>query len=408
MATLARPSDDGTSLEDPVALEENFSLVLGGPLFQLLCRGRLSNDALGLLHRRIALGVLVAWAPLLVLSALQGGLTGPGLTMSFMNDYGVNLRFLVVVPLLLAAELIVHWRLRPLIEQFRARGLVRPDQDARFARALSSAKRWRNSILAEVILIAFVYVAGTAASVRRYAAFGATTWYTTSGPAGEHLSQAGLWFVFVSLPLFQFLLLRWYFRLFIWARFLWQVSRLDLDLNATHPDKAGGLGFLGASLAAFVPIAAAHGVLVAGMLADRIFYAGAKLVDYKLEIAGLALFLVVLFAGPLTVFGPMLARVKRSGLRQYGALGQDYVRDFRAKWMAGSAPSDEPLIGTGDIQSLADLGNSYAVAEQMRFFPISRSALLVFVVAFLVPILPLVLTIVPAEQLIDKLVGMVL
>jgi hypothetical protein len=100
--------------------------------------------------------------------------------------------------------------------------------------------------------------------------------------------------------------------------------------------------------------------------------------------------------------------VKRTGLRKYGALGQDYVRDFRAKWLAGAMPADEPLIGTSDIQSLADLGNSYAVAEQMRFVPISRSALLLFVAAFLAPILPLVLTMVPAEKLIDKLIGIVL
>ena len=405
---LARPSGDVPPVGPPPSGGDEFSLVIGGPLFQLLLRGRLSDDALRLVQRRIASAIVIAWAPLVALSGLQGGLIGAGRAMGFLNDASANLRFLVVVPMLLLAELIVHRRIQPLIDQFHMRNLVRPDQEARFARALDRARRWRNSILAEVMLIAFVYAVGTVASVRRYAALSATTWYTTSGPTGEHLSQAGLWFVFLSLPLFQFLLLRWYFRLFIWARFLWQVSRLDLDLEATHPDKAGGLGFLGASLAAFVPVAAAHGVLVAGMLADRVFYGGAKLSDYKLEIAGLAIFLVVLFAGPLTVFGPLLARVKRTGLRKYGGLGQEYVRDFRAKWLSGGKPAEEPLIGTSDIQSLADLGNSYAVAEQMRFVPISRSALLLFVAAFLAPILPLVLTMVPAEKLIDKLIGIVL
>jgi hypothetical protein len=68
----------------------------------------------------------------------------------------------------------------------------------------------------------------------------------------------------------------------------------------------------------------------------------------------------------------------------------------------------EPLVGSGDIQSLADLGNSYAVVQQMRLAPLSRAALLQFVAAILVPVVPLVLTIMSPEKLIGRLVGLVL
>ena len=71
-----------------------------------------------------------------------------------------------------------------------------------------------------------------------------------------------MWYGYVSLPLFQFLLMRWYFRLFIWTRFLWQVSRLDLSLVPTHPDRVGGLGFLANTVYAFPPLAVAHGALL--------------------------------------------------------------------------------------------------------------------------------------------------
>lgn len=384
----------------------DFSLVLGGPLYQLLRRTHLTDDALGLVHRRVLCAILIAWAPMLPLAALQGGLVGTGRAMSFLEDVGFHLRFLVVAPLLIVAELIVHLRLQPIVDQFRGRGLIAPDQAARFADALEEAARWRNSILAELLLLAVVYAAGLLFTWRRYLTLGGGAWFAAPDDGG-HLSWAGLWLVFVSLPLLQFLLLRWYFRLFIWTRFLWRTSRLDLDLNATHPDKAGGLGFLTDCLIAFVPISAAHGVLFAGMLANRIFYAGAKLTDFQLELAGGVVFLILVFAGPLLMFAPLLARVKRRGLLAYGALGQDYVHGFREKWLEGRAPRDEPLIGSGDIQSLADLGNSFASAEQMRFAPIRPMALVYFVAAFLAPLLPLLLTMMSPEKLIGRLVGLV-
>jgi hypothetical protein len=401
-ATPASPTVTATRRPVSLAALPGFSLVLGGPLYQTLRRAHLSDDVLGLVHRRIVAAILLLWAPLVVLSALQGALIGPG-AHAFLRDVGFQLRFLVVVPLLIFAELVVHWRMRPIVEEFRVRGLVRPDQAARFEDAVAEALRWRNSLWAEGALLAIVYGVGLVFTQRRYLALGAGGWYADS--AG--LSLAGLWLVFVSLPLLQFLLLRWYFRLFLWARFLWRVSRLDLDLDVTHPDKAGGLGFLADSLIAFVPVALAHGVLFAGMIADRILFTGAKLTDFQWEVCGGAVLILLLFAGPLTVFSLRLARLKRNGLRRYGALGQTYVREFRAKWLDPDSPPVEPIVGSGDIQSLADLGNSFASAEQMRLAPLRLSATIYFVVAFLAPIAPLLLTIMPAEKLLAQAIGLV-
>jgi hypothetical protein len=83
------------------------------------------------------------------------------------------------------------------------------------------------------------------------------------------------------------------------------------------------------------------------------------------------------------------------------------VREFRDKWLRGGAPPDEPLVGSGDIQSLADLGNSFGNAEQMRFAPITPWLLVAFIVAFLAPILPLLLTMMSVEKLVDQLAGLV-
>jgi hypothetical protein len=382
---------------------DDFSLMLGGPLFQALRRAHCSDNELGLLDRRIILAVLILWAPLAVLSALQGALVGSGRTPPFLADIGFHLRLLLAAPLLIAAELPVHRGLRPVIAQFRARNLVPPGESARLDKALDEAVRWRNSTLAEILLLAVVYAAGVAFTLQRYRALGGDGWYVQPGGG---VSPAGLWLVFVSLPLMQFLLLRWYYRLFIWGKFLWRVSRLDLQLEATHPDRAGGLGFLSESMIAFLPIALAHGLLFAGMIADRILFGGARLPEFKMEIVTGAVLLVLVFAGPLMVFTPRLARVKRAGLRSYGGLGQRYVREFTDKWM-GTAPPDEPLVGSGDIQSLADLGNSFSIAEEMRIAPVRLRTLIYYVLTFLAPMLPLVLTMMSPEKIVDRLVGLV-
>ena len=221
------------------------------------------------------------------------------------------------------------------------------------------------------------------------------------------LSLTGVWYGYVSLPLFQFLLMRWYFRLFIWARFLWQVSRLDLSLVPTHPDRVGGLGFLANTVYAFMPLAVAHGALLAGLLANRIFYLGAALPEFKLEIAVLVVFLLGVVLGPLLVFAPQLAQAKRTGNREYGTLAERYVREFDAKWLRGGAPADESLVGSGDIQSLADLGNSFEVVRTMRIAPVTKEAILQLVAATLAPLVPLALTMMSLEELLKRLIGIV-
>ena len=148
-----------------------------------------------------------------------------------------------------------------------------------------------------------------------------------------HLTPAGYWYAFVSIPIFQFILLRWYLRLLIWFRFLWQVSRLNLRLTSTHPDRAGGLAFLGKSAYAFAPILFAQGALLAGLIANRILYEGESLLSFKMEAASLVGFFVLFILGPLVMFTPQLSRAKRRGLGEYGLLASRYVQGFEEKWV---------------------------------------------------------------------------
>ncbi len=396
----SRPAATVELLHDP----QDFSFVLGGPLFQLLRRFHLSDDDLMLVRQRILVISLFAWLPLLVLSALERHAVA-GVPVPFLFDFDVHIRFLVAVPLLIAAEIVVHRRLRPVVKQFLERHLVPETEMGRFDAAVASALRLRNSVRAELLLIAFVYLVGVSIIWRQHLALGTATWYGTPLAGGEGLTLAGMWYGYLSLPLFQFLLCRWYFRIFIWGRFLWQVSRIDLDLAPSHPDRVGGLGFLAGTAGAFLPLATAHGAMAAGALANRIFFLHARLPQFKPEVAIVTCFMLLLVLGPLLLFAPQLAQAKRTGLREFGTLAQRYVREFDAKWLRGGAPANEPLIGAADIQSLADLGNSFEVVQSMRTVPVTRQAVVQVVAATLVPILPLALTMMPLDELLRKLVG---
>jgi hypothetical protein len=114
----------------------------------------------------------------------------------------------------------------------------------------------------------------------------------------------------------------------------------------------------------------------------------------------------VLVFGPLFLFAVQLSRAKRKGLAEYGSLASQYVRDFDAKWLRGTAPAGEPLVGSADIQSLADLGNSFEIVKTMRAAPIARDAVLQLATATLLPIVPLLLTMMPWDQLLKQLLGM--
>lgn len=401
-APTSKPSDN-IFREAP-----DFSLVLGGPLFQILRRAHLSNDAMELARQRIIVIALLAWLPLLLLSALEGNLFGSNVAVPFLMDAEVHIRFLVAIPLMIGAELVVHRRMRLLVKQFLERNLIPENAMPRFDAAIRSAFRLRNSTLAELLLLALVYGVGILFLWRQFMALDAPTWYATPSAQGSRLSLAGMWFVYLSLPIFQFLLIRWYFRLIVWIRFLWQVSRIELNLVPTHPDRTGGLGFLAGTTFAFIPLLMAHGAIVAGSISNRIFYLGATLPEFKGEIILMVFFLLCVVLGPLLVFAPQLAQAKRTGLREYGTLAQRYVREFDVKWLRGGAPADEPFVGSGDIQSLADLGNSFEVVRTMHMAPVSKEAILRLAAAVLAPIVPLLLTMMPWEDLLKKLLGILL
>jgi hypothetical protein len=381
----------------------DFSLVLGDPVFRFLQKAHLSGEHLELLHRRLITITLIAWLPLLLLDNLGSQASSIG-RLSFLHDVEVQARFLVALPVLIGAELIVHSRIRSVVRRFVERAIVREEDLPRFEAAIEAAARLRNSIPVEVALVIAIYTLGLWLWNSRFG-IDSPTWYAM--PGGRwHLTPAGYWYVFVSIPILQFLLLRWYVRFFIWYRFLWHVSKLNLHLVPIHPDHCAGLAFLGKSAYAFGPILFAQGAMLAGLVASRVLYRGESLLLLKLEMGGFVVFFVLAVLGPLLMFTPKMAAAKRKGLADYGQVAQGYVNSFEQKWVLNTAPTEE-VLGSGDIQSLADLNSSYEIVSDMRAVPFGLEDITRLAAATAAPLVPLLLTIFPLDELIMRFIKIV-
>ena len=205
----------------------------------------------------------------------------------------------------------------------------------------------------------------------------------------------------MSFPIFQFLILRWYLRLVIWYVLLWRISRLKLRLVPTHPDRAGGIGFLGTTWQASGLIGLAQSALLSSLMASRIHFEGQSLMSFKVSIAALAGFFLLAILGPLKMFTPRLFRTKRKGLMDYGTLATNYVACFEKEWAGGGSKGDA-ILGSPDIQSLADLGSSYALVREMRLVPFGLDDVVPLAGIAVSPILPLLLTVMPLDEMLSR------
>lgn len=208
------------------------------------------------------------------------------------------------------------------------------------------------------------------------------------------------------MPLFRFLMFRWGWRIFLWALFLWRVSRVNLQLVPTHPDMSAGLGFLAEGQRRLAPIVFAGGAVIAGQAANAIRYEGATLDSLKLVMIGYGVFAILLLIAPLLLVSPRLIKVKRQGILDYGALANSYTQSFDDKWVHGKPLDGESVLGTSDIQSLADLSNSFAIVREMRPVPVNKNTIIALAVAAALPLVPVLLLATPADQLLRVILRM--
>jgi hypothetical protein len=372
----------------------------GGPLYNFQKRVGLIHGLPPRVKRRAIAAALLTFVPLFVLSALQHRAFGH-VPVPFVRDFSTYSRFLLAVPLLLLAENILGPRITVAATHFVESAVVLEKDYVPYGDFINRGLRSRDSILAEIVIAALAYIVAVVGL--RFTAVHVDTWYFTRSASGNQLTWAGWWLILFCAPLFQFLVYRWIWRLFLWFQFLHRVRGLDLQLFPTHPDEAGGLGFVGETQRFFGIILFALSLGSVGVLANDIVYDKVHLQSFAAAIAIYVIASVLILIAPLGLFAGLLLRTKRVGLLQYGTLATAYTGAFHRKWIKGENPGHEPLLGTGDIQSLADLANSFNVVEKMKPLPIDLRTLLHLVIASLLPLIPLLLAVMPLKDLLKLL-----
>ena len=381
----------------------SFSLVRGGALLRL---ERLLGRDVFRPTTRAVLGVLVTVVPLVVLAVAQGVLFGPRVTLPLAYDWTIYVRFLFGLPMLLIAEEPIDFRLAMAVRYLRTSGLVQDRARPRFERAIQELEHSRDSLFPEmVLLVGAVWLAWF--STRHVLGLSASNWQALTPGDESSVTWAGRWLDLVSLPFLQFLIFRWLWRLGLWSRLLMRVARLDLVLIPTHPDRAGGLGYLGEAhtvLGVFlVPVSA----VMASRALQSVQSGAASLASLKGPLVGWAVLALVITLGPLMVFVPKLLAARRQGLDDYGALAIEYTQGFDKKWVRQGRPSETDLLGASDIQSLADLSNSFAIIDAMRITPPNLRNAASLLAAALLPILPLLAAVVPVEVILKQIAQLV-
>ncbi|HEY9616844.1 MAG TPA: hypothetical protein V6C64_08390 [Microcoleaceae cyanobacterium] len=376
----------------------HFLLTHGGPVDRAL-------EQIGFLPHlriRIVIAILASWLPLLILSACQGVAISPAIKVSFLGDIAEQTRLLLVIPLLLIAEPIIGASVKEAVEQFLHEGLLLEAELPTYKLAVDRAIRWRESAWAEVILLGII-IASTIIQLDAVKLTYLSTWIFIPTSTGTVRSLAGWWFTLVSMSLYRFLLYRWFWRFIIWFRFLWHMSKLQLQLMPSHPDRAGGLAFLGDTQIRFAILLFAMSAVIAGATANLIVYDGKSLLEYKFTVISFITLAILVVLLPLFTYANKLIQVKEKGQLEYSILGMDYTQSFHQKWIQTDRSDRASLLGDQDVRSLADMATSFDVIRSMNIVPFDFDAVKILILATIIPFVPLILTVIPLKEVLEKM-----
>ena len=364
------------------------------------------TNGLGVVRRAVFFALLT-WLPLVAWALYASRMLPGGVDEPLAVHFGVHVRFLLAVPALILGEAMAHRVSTRLIPYFLSSGVVPPAQRGAFVRVLGGVARLRDRTLPWV-LIAVLVVAWT---ILQPAAVGSDAGHeakwATSGEAGG-LGFGGWWFLYVSRPIFSVLLAGWLWRLALVFVLLKRIARLDLSIVPTHPDGAGGLGFLKEMPKAFGLLAFATSAVVASRLAHDVIYHGVTVQSLQVVLTGFVVLVLAVCIAPLLALVGPLAAAKRGALLDYGALVGEHGRLVRRRWILGEKPADDALLQAPEIGPVADTLAVYEAVRRMKPVPFGRSTLLGIAVPTLIPILVLLSTQVPIKEVLKKIVGALL
>ncbi|WP_312996357.1 hypothetical protein [Achromobacter animicus] len=388
----------GTVSQLPPA--ETFLLVEDDGLSRLQSQIGLMPGGRGGIKRRALIYALLAWLPLVVASWLAGipAERGAGTAETLLGHFGIHIRCLVAIPLLVLAEGVARKILLLCLREFRRSGLVDDELAPRFDEVIVSVAQLKRRVFPWLIIGTAVVAWTTAFLVSPNP--DEVRW---AGPESEGMAFGAWWFLLVTRPIFSVLLLAWVWRLTLVGILLLRIARLPLKVVVMHPDRMGGLGFLDRLPTVYAPFLFSVSAVVAGAWAHSVFYHGVTVPSLYVQVATLLLILILIGLAPLLVFSSMLARAKRRALLDYGVLLSEYGKLVDARWIQKNRVPDNPILNAPELGPVADVQAMYQAVVAMRSAVINKSILLKIALPAALPLLILIATQWPLRSTLSKL-----
>jgi hypothetical protein len=356
------------------------------------------GNGLGVVRRAIFFALLT-WLPIAVWALVRGRFLDAATGESLLQHYGVHVRCLVAIPMFILGEITLHNAAARAFPQFVDSGIVDDATRARFEAVVRTVRRWRNSTLPWLFIVG---AAITWTLVDRMAVQGDEMSWALD--ANGTLGFGGAWFAYVVRPIFVGLLLGWLWRIVQLALLIGRLGRLKLSLVPSHPDRAGGLGFLEKLPGAFAPVSFGLSAMLASRWAHLIVHHGQALSALKIPAAVFVVVWSLLLLVPLVALMPLLHATKRAALPFYAAIVAEQGRLVRRRWIDGTTKVDSPLLEPAGIGPICDAAAMYGQVRSMRILPIGKTSLAAILLPIVVPMLVVVTLRVPIKDLLLGLV----
>jgi len=349
--------------------------------------------------RRVIFFALLTWLPIAIWALVRGRFLDAVVGEPLLKHYGVHVRCLITIPMMILGEATLHRAALHYFPQFIASGIVGEATRPRFEAALRTAQRWRDSSLPWLFLIgaavAWTFVDRMAVNSDEM------NWAFDEKGA---LGFGGWWFAFVVRPIFLGLLLGWLWRIVLLALLFVRLGRIGLSLVPSHPDRAGGLGFLEKLPAAFGPVGFGLSAMLASRWAHQIVHHGLTLDAIKAPAVVFVVVWSLLLLVPLVTLTPLLLATKRAALPTYAAMVAEQGRLVRQRWIDGRTKIDSPLLEPAGVGPIADAATMYGQVRAMRIFPIGSMSFGAVLLPIVVPMLAVVAIQIPIGKLLLGLV----
>lgn len=376
------------------------SLVRGGPAWRLQQRlGLLGADGLPTVAGAVKVAAF-CWLPMAALAGFDPRNWNLQYDHSFFTDLGVYSRYLIAVFVLLITDRATDHRLHKLLIAFEETGIVNREMHAEFGKRIVVGDRRTSSGLAEAVMLALSVVAVVASAVY-LSQNSLESWVSPMSGFPGPLSLAGWWNLLVSAPLYFFLTFRWLWRLMVWTLLMRDLANLPLQLVATHPDKAGGLGFLTIFPAMFLPLIFSLSMVFATGILQTIIIEGGQVTELEYMVAAWLTLVIIVFVGPLGLFTPKLLALKEQSIVDYGTMVSHYNR-VAERHMRDDFAQDRP-VDKETVAMLSDISAGLETIKAMKPMPVEFFALIPLIVSALLPLIAVAAIKFPMGSLLWKL-----